>query len=84
MPIQTSKFNITAEQAAHVLWHFDEGGYQPGSFVQHLLRAFTSADLTNRHVLADTYPAYGVAVDAAANHPDGITWLQRIAAGEDQ
>lgn len=72
---------ISPEVAQHVLWAFDRGGYEPGSFTQHLLRAFATADLINFHQLEAAYPEYASAVAGAQNDPAGIANLQRLANG---
>ncbi|MFP8944758.1 hypothetical protein ACLIYM_25445 [Streptomyces fenghuangensis] len=75
--------SIPAEVARHVLWQFDTaGGHQPGTFTQHLMRAFCAADIVNFHRLSQTYPDYGAAVYAAQNDENGITRLQDIARGD--
>lgn len=70
---------IPAEVAAHVLWHFGHGGYPAGSFTQHLLSAFATADEVNFHQLTNAFPAYGAAVAAMQYDPQGVTNLQALA-----
>lgn len=80
MTIQTPV--IDPDTARHALWHYGAtGGYQPGSFTQRLMEAMDAADIDNFHILATAYPVLGAAVAAAKNDPNGITELQRIAAG---
>ncbi|TVL89821.1 hypothetical protein [Streptomyces sp. SAJ15] len=73
---------IPAETANHVLWHYGHGGYQAGTFTQHLISAFATADMVNKAKLAEVYPDYAAAVIAAEYDPDGIANLQRIAGGD--
>ena len=73
---------IPAETANHVLFHFGHGGYQPGSFTQHLITAIATADMVNTAKLAEAYPDYVAAVTAVHYDPDGIANLKRIAARE--
>lgn len=72
---------ISAETAAHVLSHFGRGGYPAGTFTQHLLSAFATADEVNIARLTEAFPEYGAAIAAASYDPDGIARLQQIAAG---
>ncbi|MGW7597297.1 hypothetical protein [Streptomyces antimycoticus] len=74
--------SIPAETANHVLWHFGHGGYQAGTFTQHLIRALATADMANKAKLANAYPDYAAAVIAMEYDPDGVANLQRIARGE--
>ncbi|MFE2497152.1 hypothetical protein [Streptomyces scopuliridis] len=73
---------IPAETANHVLAHFGRGGYQAGTFTQHLIAALCAADMDNKAKLATAYPDYAAAVIAMEYDPDGAAHLQRIAAGE--
>lgn len=73
---------IPAETANHVLWHYGHGGYQAGTFTQHLISALATADMDNKAKLANAYPDYAAAVIAIEYDPDGVTNLQRIARGE--
>ena len=73
---------ITAEVANHVLAHFGEGGYKPGSFYQDLILLIARADPTRRRRLALAEPAYVLAVGLAQDSADGVATLQAIAAGE--
>lgn len=70
---------IPPEVAAHVLWQFDRGGYQPGTFTQHLLSALGAADEDNFCRLADAFPEYAAAVAAIKYDPDGVAILQKAA-----
>lgn len=74
--------HIPTEIANHVLFHFGQGGYQPGSFTTHLLCAFAASDEENFFRLAAAYPEYGAAVAAIQYDPDGVQQLQQIAAGQ--
>jgi hypothetical protein len=73
---------ITAEAAAHVLFHYGrDGGYQAGS--TSLLYTIDLADPGNRDKLAQAFPEYVAAVVAIQYDRDGVTRLQRIARGEE-
>lgn len=69
---------ITPEVAAHVLWHYRQLGYPPGSFVSDLIRTIGSADQGNRRLLGRGFPAYVRAVNLAAEERDGIDRLRRV------
>lgn len=77
MPPVGQEFN--AATANHVLWHFGQGGYKPGGFVEALLSAFTKADPINRARLGEAFPGLGAAL-ATADLPDGIEALREVAA----
>ncbi|MEV8474892.1 hypothetical protein [Streptomyces sp. NPDC051173] len=80
--MSTNSPTIPVETARHVLWHFgQDGGSQPGIFTQHLMHTIATADVVNTAKLADAYPDYTAAIVAAKLDPDGITHLQKIAAG---
>lgn len=71
---------IPAQTARHVLWQYGaEGGWQPGSFTQHLLSAFGAADPTHHHRLATAFPDYGAAAWMAKHDRDGLQKLRQIA-----
>lgn len=73
---------ITSTVANHVLWMFDRGGYQPGTFAQRLLNAFNIADDDNFARLGAGFPEYAAAVQLAQYGRDGIARLQQIAGSE--
>lgn len=70
---------ITFEVANHVLWHFSQGGFRPGSFTDHLLSAFATADPMRWAQLHEAFPAYGWAMHLAMNTEGGIEQLRTIA-----
>ncbi|HCA85492.1 MAG TPA: hypothetical protein DEQ61_08365 [Streptomyces sp.] len=71
---------IPAETARHVLWQYGaDGGYAPGTFTQHLLSAFATADLINKAKLGIVFPELGAAVHLAEYDRDGINKLRQIA-----
>lgn len=70
---------ITFELANHVLWHFSQGGFRPGSFTEHLLLAFATADPMRRAQLMEAFPAHGWAMHLAQNTEGGIEQLRGIA-----
>lgn len=69
---------IGPEVAAHVLWHYRQLGYPPGSFVSELIRTIAGADPSNRRLLARGFPAYVRAVRIAADDLDGIDRLRAV------
>lgn len=69
---------IGPEVAAHVLWHYRQLGYPPGSFTSDLIRAIAGADPGNRRLLARAFPAYVRAVSLAADDPGGIDRLRQV------
>lgn len=71
---------ISKETAAHVLWHFGRGGYQPGSFTEALLLAFARADTQNRLRLGHAFPNYYEAMSLAQDYEEGIDTLKEILA----
>lgn len=70
---------ISQETAWHVLWHYREGGVQPGHFTQCLMETIDAADMHNVGILQGAYPELVAAMLAAKTDPDGIARLQRIA-----
>ncbi|MFJ8791428.1 hypothetical protein [Streptomyces sp. NPDC102462] len=75
-----AKVTIDAETARHVLFHYDaQGGFRPGRFTVLLMQAIDAADVLHTARLATAYPELSAAMDIAANRPDGIARLQRIA-----
>lgn len=70
---------ITAAQARHVLAHFGEGGYRAGSFTMSLIETIARADVQNKALLREVYPAYVDAVWIAQNERDGCAQLKEIA-----
>jgi len=74
---------ITADAAAHVLFHYGhDGGYQAGSFTTHLITAIDSADVSNKARLTLGFPEYVAAVNLIQNHRDGADRLRAIVHGE--
>lgn len=69
---------IGPEVAAHVLWHYRQLGYPPGSFTSDLIRAIAGADPGNRRLLARAFPDYVRAVSLAADDPGGIDRLRQV------
>lgn len=69
---------IGPEVAAHVLWHYRQLGYPPGSFTSDLIRTIAGADPGNRRLLARAFPAYVRAVSLAADDPGGIDRLRQV------
>ena len=72
---------IDTQTAQHVLWHFGQGGYEPGSFTKHLLLAIGTADPANQTRLSLGFPGYVAAMQLAQTSDTGIATLQTIAAG---
>lgn len=73
-----ARLPIPVDVAAHVLFHFGRGGYQPGSFIEALLVAFGKADHLNRKRLGQGFPEYELAFTMAADDITGIEDLQAI------
>ena len=69
---------ITPDVAAHVLWHYRQIGYPPGSFVSALIKTIAGADIGNRRLLARGFPDYVRAVELAAETVGGIDTLRRV------
>ncbi|OQQ13039.1 hypothetical protein B0675_40185 [Streptomyces sp. M41(2017)] len=81
--MSTESTTIPPETARHVLWRYDRtGGAQPGTFTVHLMAAIESADVRNRAVLRDAYPALSAALHLARYDEEGLTKLRRIATGQ--
>lgn len=64
------------QAAAHVLWYFGAGGYQPGSFTEKLLSAFAHASPSNLGKLSAVFPELGEAYRLAAHHEGGLDALR--------
>jgi hypothetical protein len=80
--MSTNSPTIPADVAAHVLFHYGhEGGYQAGSFTESLIVAIEMADPVNRDRLALGFPEYVAAIVAMSYDPNGVVYLQDIAAG---
>ena len=77
-PQPTPHAPITPDVAAHVLWHYRQLGYPPGSFTSDLIRTIAGADTGNRRRLARAFPEYVRAVSLAADHLDGIDRLRQV------
>lgn len=69
---------IGPEVAAHVLWHYRQLGYPPGSFVSSLIKTIAVADPGNRRRLGRGFPEYVRAVSLATDEMDGIDALRRV------
>ena len=76
----TTMTGITPTAAAHVLWHYGEGGYKPGAFIASLIAAIAKADRPNRARLALGFPEYVAACELADRTPGGLETLNNIAA----
>jgi hypothetical protein len=81
-PKPLSGETITAQNANHVLWHFNQGGLRPGSFTTALLNLLARADPLNAARLARSFPALRRAMFMAQDTRTGIAELKRIAASE--
>ena len=73
--------SLSPHVAAHVLWYFGAGGYEPGSFVEQLLDLITRADPVNTNLLRGIYPEYVHALQLGQSR-GGIGELQKIATGD--
>lgn len=73
--------DIDPEAARNVLWFYDgtaTGGWEPGDFTKHLIRAIQHADTTNRLYLSYVYPDLVYAVILATNFEKGLDMLRGI------
>ena len=77
-PQPTPPAPVTPEVAAHVLWHYRQIGYPPGSFASALIKTIAGADSGNRRLLARGFPAYVRAVEIATETTSGIDTLRRV------
>lgn len=73
--------SIPSETAHHVLWHYGQGGYEPGNFTKNIMRSIDSADMVNTELLRSIYPALVAAMDLAGKDPAGVAKLRKIAGG---
>ncbi|MFD4547207.1 hypothetical protein [Streptomyces sp. NPDC058466] len=79
--MNTNSPTITVETARHVLWRYDrDGGAQPGSFTVHLMAAIEAADVQNRAILRNAYPALTEALHLARYDEEGLAKLRELAA----
>lgn len=72
---------VTPDIAAHVLAHFDSGGYEAGSFTRRLIDLIDRADPSNRARLALGFPGYVEAVTLASQMPNGVAVLTSVLTG---
>ncbi|MFD6294550.1 hypothetical protein ACFWFU_07065 [Streptomyces sp. NPDC060235] len=72
---------ITAENAAHVLFQERLGGWPPSTFGAKLLDLWTSADTTNAEQLARAFPGHAAAIALVKSGQPGIERLRAIADG---
>lgn len=73
---------LSPHVAAHVLWFFGAGGYEPGTYIEQLLVLISRADPVNTNLLRGVYPEYVHAFNLGQSR-GGIGDLQRIANGDD-
>lgn len=69
---------VGPDTAAHVLWHYRQIGYPPGSFTAALIAAIAAADPNNRRLLARAFPDYVRAVDIITGDPAGVDTLRHV------
>lgn len=79
--MDTSSPTIPPDVAAHVLNHYGREGIPAGDWHETLITLIARADIEDAAKLAGAFPDYGSAVLIAKYNPDGLTWLQDIAAG---
>lgn len=72
---------IAPHVAAHLLWYFGAGGYEPGGFIQQLLTLLARADAVNMQLLRSVYPDYVDGFQLAQSR-GGIGQLLTIVNGE--
>lgn len=71
---------ISGDVAAHVLWHYNLGGYPAGTFTSYLLSAWGCADGENQRRLRAGWPDYALALEhGAPGEGDGVEWLRALA-----
>lgn len=76
--------DIPPTTARYVLHAFGvAGGWQPGTYTEHLISLIARADRDNAAKLATIYPAEAAAVRLAKYEQNGIATLQAIAAGSE-
>lgn len=70
------------EQVAHVLAHYDHGGYLGSNYVRQLLRTIEAADAVNRDALSVGMPEYVGLMRAvmSSGGTDSIARLQAVVA----
>lgn len=73
-------FWISATEAAHTLWHYGDGGMEPGDFTKALLETIARADHVNRARLGTVFPGYVAACNIAEYRDDAVAVLTDIAA----
>lgn len=71
---------ISQTTAAHVLYHFGEGGFPAGSFTEKLFRAIGAADPLNRAKLSIAFPEEVEAMVLAMEDPAGLDKMRTILA----
>lgn len=76
------QIDVSPHVAAHVLWYFGAGGYEPGAFIKQLLDLIARADPVNTQILRNGYPEYVHAFQLGQSK-GGIGALQRSANGDD-
>lgn len=72
---------ITPQLADHVLWHFGQGGHEPGHFTTSLLATIGHADSENLERLRVSFPNHVRAFEMGARETYGIDRLMKIASG---
>lgn len=77
----TSHPTISTDTAAHVLAHYGKpGGIPAGDWTAQLITLIDQADITNLARFAAGFPGYAAAITAMKYDPDGVAYLQDIAA----
>jgi hypothetical protein len=76
------RFEVSPHVAAHVLWYFGAGGYEPGAYIRTLLDLIARADPVNSAVLRNAYPEYVHAFNLGQSK-GGIGALHRALNGEE-
>lgn len=72
---------ILLEAAQNVLWYYRDSpneGWQPGNFVEQLIRTMDAADLANLYLLARSFPELAGMVHGAKNIPGGLDALRKL------
>lgn len=76
------QIELSPHIAAHVLWYFGAGGYEPGAYVKTLMDLIARADPVNTQLLRNAYPEYVHAFNLGQSR-GGIGALHRVVDGDE-
>lgn len=78
-PLNLPQTVLVEADVRRALWGFGrEGGYRPGSFYEHIVRAFLVADADNRDRLAQGFPVLAFWMDLLGTRADGMTVATKV------